>query len=170
MNMTKKIVKSLVLILSLILMTGIYIRTTSGFLASEDRKENVFTMGEVKSELKETFDGVTKSDVYVDNIGNVDMYTRADIVIYFEDENGKILPGIPEEGIDYSIELGDNWIKKGNQYYYKDIIRANESSTNLINTCTNLSNKKLVVEILTQSIQANTNDALIDAWGISDIE
>ena len=137
---------------------------TIAYLTTKGEVVNTMEIAEVESTIQETFDGTTKSDVYVENTGTVDIYTRADILIYFEDENGNVLMNEPKEGEDYTISLGNDWIKSDEKYYYKSVIHPNETSTNLINSCVNLSDKKLVVEVLTQSIQANSNEAMLDAW------
>ena len=165
---SKKLTSTLVLIMVALLSIS-SLMITIAYIVTNDSLNNVFVLGNVESEVVETFDGQTKENVYVDNTGNVPIYVRADILIYFEDEDGTISPEVPELGKDYSLSLGTNWKKINDKYYYQGILDINESSSNLINSCSNLTDKKLVVEIITQAIQANSTDALQDAWGLATI-
>ncbi|MBR2067956.1 MAG: hypothetical protein IJ875_06855, partial [Solobacterium sp.] len=163
-------IKKIMLMMALALLPLILFTTylsTLGYITAQDKVENEFNKGEVSSLLHEDFDGQTKKDVYVENNGNVDIYLRADILIYFEDEEGRVLFEKPIEGVDYQLTLGSNWKKIDNRYYYQEALSADEASSNLIETCTNLSNKKLVVEVVTQALQANDTTALQEAWGLS---
>ena len=169
MNMSSKKLTYILAIVLVALFNVTSFAMTIAYLIADDSISNNFILGNVESEVVETFDGTTKENVYINNTGNVPIYVRADILIYFEDENGIILPETPVVGSDYTLSLGNNWKKINDRYYYQDILDINQSSSNLINSCTNLSDKKLVVEVLTQAIQANTTDALQDAWGLSTI-
>jgi len=165
---SKKLTPILLFILS-VLFTTTSLALSMAYLISEDKLVNEFDIGNVESLIHETFDGTSKEDVYIENTGNVPIYARGDILVYFEDEDGNIDPKVPVLNQDYSLSLGSAWKKIDGQYYYQGIIQAGDSSSNLINTCTNLSDKKLVVEVLIQAIQANSTDALQDAWNLTTI-
>lgn len=161
----------------LCLSVGAYM--TISYLTSDSSLENTFTIASVQPEVEETFTNDVKSNVYVKNNGDIPVYIRAKIMIYYQATNGDILGDIPVEEIDYSIEypedLGKYWIQADDGfYYYKGIVGINNKSktTNLINKCTELdpdSNKHLVVDIITEAIQANPQEAVEDAWIAVDV-
>lgn len=153
---------------------------TISYLTSDSSLENTFTIASVKPDVNETFNNNIKTDVSIENTGDIPVYIRAKIMIYYQDADGKILGDIPEEDLDYSIEyptdLNTYWIQADDGfYYYKSIVGIDENgkTTNLIDKCTELdpdSNKHLVVDIITEAIQANPQDAAEDAWTAVDVK
>ena len=153
---------------------------TISYLTSDSSLENTFTIASVKPDVNETFNNNIKTDVSIENTGDIPVYIRAKIMIYYQDADGKILGDIPEEDLDYSIEyptdLNTYWIQADDGfYYYKSIVGIDENgkTTNLIDKCTELdpdSNKHLVVDIITEAIQANPQDAAEDAWPAVDVK
>ncbi len=147
---------------------------TISYLTSDSSLENTFTIASVQPTVEETFENDVKSDVYVKNNGDIPVYIRAKIMIYYQDQNKNILGDIPVVNTDYSIvyptDLDEHWIQaKDGFYYYKSIVGIDENgkTTNLIDKCTELdpdSNKHLVVDIITEAIQANPQEAVEDAW------
>lgn len=145
---------------------------TISYLTSDSSLENTFTIASVQPEVKETFENNIKQNVFIKNTGNIPVYIRAKIMIYYQDADGKILGDIPEEDLDYSIEyptdLNTYWIQADDGfYYYRDKVNSQSQTTYLIKNCEskeNNSNKHLVVDIITEAIQANPQEAVEDAW------
>lgn len=142
---------------------------TIAYLQLRSGLNNQFTVATVEPEIVETFnDGQVKSNVKVKNNGNVPVYVRCKVVVYFETKAGNISATVPKPNTDYSIKWGDNfntdWFQVGDIYYYNKPLNPNDSSSELINRCTTSSNKKLVVDISAQSIQADPSSAVADAW------
>ena len=107
-------------------------------------------------DIPETFDREEKKNVYIDLANtdtDVDCYVRAMIVITLQDDDGNTIAQTPVEGIDYTISLGSDWQYIAPYYYYKGIVPANGTTTNLINSCKSLNTEyHLVVDILSQTI------------------
>lgn len=157
--------------IGLVLCLGIGAYMTISYLSSGSSLQNQFKIASVDPEVIETFDGKVKSNVYVQNNGDIPVYIRAKIMIYYQDTNGNILGDILGENdyeITYSTDLKGNWIKATDGfYYYKNKVEANDRTTNLIDECTesnSYSDRNLVVDIVAETIQANPKDAVEEAW------
>lgn len=148
---------------------------TLAWLSHQSGLTNQFKLGEVSAKVDETFNGSTKSDVKVTNTGSVPAYIRASIEIYWQDENGDTLWGEPEVGTDYSIQMnlpssgtdGGQWLLGADGfYYYTKPVEPDQATAILIKECKELGadSKSLVVDIAAQSIQAQPEDAVLDAW------
>lgn len=153
---------------------------TLAWLSHQSGLTNQFELGEVSAKVDETFNGSTKSDVKVTNTGSVPAYIRASIEIYWQDENGDTLWGEPKEGMDYSIQMnlpssetdGGQWLLGADGfYYYTKPVEPDQATAILIKECKELGadsheqdGKSLVVDIAAQSIQAQPEDAVLDAW------
>lgn len=101
---------------------------------------NEFTPGEVTIQVDETFDGSTKSDVRIENTGNVPAYIRVALVPAWVDDEGNIAAK-PASLDDCTITLGDNfnqfWFEGTDGFYYcKTFINPDESTPILIKSCT----------------------------------
>ena len=165
--------KYLLIVLGVILVISI----TSGTIAfynSISSKNNTFEVGEVKSDVSEEFDNIIKKNVSIINNGNVKEYIRVFVNIYYKDTNGVILSDTPVKDIDYSLSLSNssNWLYNStdNFYYYKLPINPNENTDILINECKELIShidKRLNVDILSQSIQAEPVNAVISSWHVN---
>lgn len=149
--------------------------TTIGWLTSRDRTANSFTVGTVAAQVQEIFPSpyTKKSDVKVENTGDVPIYIRAVVSIYWQTENGTMLAGMPEENLDYTITWSGslNWKKQGDIYYYTQPLPPKAVTDVLIESCEQKSNfgeeEKLMVDISVQAIQAQPATAVYDAWGIT---
>lgn len=151
---------------------------TVAYLIKQNSIKNQFVMGEVKTDVIESFDANNniKQDVSIKNIGNVPSYIRATITISWKDKDGNILEGIPKENEDYSIKFSEssNWLK-GNDgyYYYKTPIEPNNSTDILIEECRQIKeyeDRTLEVSIVNQAIQSNTSKAVKEAWKIDIVD
>ena len=161
-------------LLSLSLLLAASLGTTIAYLmANTDDTVNVFTPGEVQTEIEEDFDGEVKENVTVKNTGNVDAYLRAAIVVTWQDEEGNILASVPVLGTDYEMTLGTDtgWFQaEDGYYYYSRPVPAGGKSGILIESCKPLVEKEgcvLSVEILSSAIQSTPADAVTEAWGVT---
>ena len=108
-----------------------------------------------------------KENVFVKNEGTATAYMRATVSVYWEDLDGNQLWEVPKEGSDYTMKWGNavseganpRWILGDDGYYYwSDPVGANEQTENLIDKATQsgtIGDKRLVVDISTQALQAN---------------
>lgn len=169
--------KILTIVLSLVLLAGILTAGTIAYLQQEAKLSNTFVVGQVQAEVSEQFKNDVKSEVSIENKGNVDAYIRAKILIYFVDRDGNPTGEVPVEGTDYTMSMGEsidsNWIKSTSEYYYyKNAVAPGQKTDLLIKECKRVENspvykddnRRLVVDIVGEAIQANA-PAVQDAWG-----
>ena len=99
-------------------------------------------------------------------IGNVPIYIRVYLNIEKRSEDVTIYSSLLDN--EYNLVLSDssNWIKIGDYYYYKLIVKPNDATDVLINTFSK-NNEDVYLDITSQAIQANPSRAAIDAWGVS---
>lgn len=135
----------------------------------QDNVINTFTRGEIKPSIEETFDAssTVKENVFVKNEGTAPAYMRAAVSVYWEDLDGDQLWETPAENVDYTITWGSaisesanpHWILGDDGYYYWSVpVEAGGTTSNLINSVEKKGDhgdKRLVVDIATQALQAN---------------
>ena len=131
--------------------------------ASTPTVTNVFEPGKVPPEIDEDLEGNVKKNVTVKNMGNVDAYIRAKIVVTWQDDQGNVYPVMPV-GTDYTIAYGDAWTKESDGFWYYNgkvgAVAPNNETEVLITECKPVDGKApagytLHVEILAQAIQAD---------------
>lgn len=173
--------KPVTLLVSLLLLLGIAIGSTVAFLATRTAaKKNTFTPSKVSSQVTESFDGTTKSNVAVKNTGDIDAYLRATVnITWRKDQNTAdqtVTAKVPQEGVDYTItySAGTGWAKGEDGYwYYLTPVAPGESTGNLIESCKLLPGAKvptgyhLSVEIIASAIQSVPAKAVGEAWGVT---
>lgn len=138
------------------------------WLTAQSQVGNVFAPGETSVDIEEEFDGTTKKNVYVKNSGNVPVYVRAAVSVYWKDSDGNILGDIPGTE-DYTVEwnLYDGWVQGiDGLYYFTDPVTA--QTTNLIDSASQTKQyddgRVFYIDISAQSIQAEPSDAVLEAW------
>ena len=151
------------------------------WLTASDHIINEFDLGAVNPDVNE--DGPeedqpfeegdkVKQNVDVTNNGNVPIYVRAQVSIYWQDENGNQLWEEPVADEDYTITWGNdsNWAKGSDGFYYwTQPLDAGETTGLLIDKLTWTSadssdGRTLVCDIAVQGIQAEPADAVKEAW------
>lgn len=154
------------------------------WLTGTDQVINMFDLGRVETEVNE--DGPdenqpfekgdnVKQNVDVTNRGNVPIYVRAQVNIYWQDANGNQLWEAPEEGTDYTITWGNDqkWAKGSDGFYYwAEPLKAGETTGLLINKLTwttvdSSNGRTLVCDIAVQGIQADPAEVVQEAWGVT---
>lgn len=143
---------------------------TISYLISDSSLNNQFTIASVTPEIKEVYDYKnTKQNVQVTNNGDIPIYVRVKVMIYFKDANENIIGDKPIEGTDYNLS-GKNtseWKEINGYYYYLSPLEVNGCTKNLFDEfMSNLGvddDRTLVVDIACQSIQASS-DAIDYAW------
>ncbi len=155
-NMKKK--SFLALALTVLLLAVAVSGTVAYLVTNSEPVENTFEYGKVSCTITEDFDKITKKNVQVKNTGNVDAYIRAAIVVTWKDSKGYTMPVQPEEGTDYTLELGSSWTKHGDYYYYNGKVAPDGSTGDLIVSCSPTKQyedgRKLCVEVIGSAIQA----------------
>ena len=152
------------------------------WLVQSDFKVNAFDIGEVEVEINEDFKGpyTVKKDVTVTNRGSVPAYVRAQVNIYWVDEQGNQLWEAPVKDTDYKvaepgIHADTGWAEgTDGLYYWKTPLKPGDTTKNLIDEISQTEDqrkqyndgRKLVVDIAVQSIQYEPADAVNEAWGV----
>ena len=179
------------LLASLVLLLSVSVVGTVAYLMhSTEDVTNTFTLGQVPNKVVETIEDNVKKDVKIQNLGDVDAYVRAAVVVNWieTDASGNQLGISAVEPItnldcdhtdcdcDYKINwsgIADgSWKEDGGYYYYTGKVSPNEKTSPLFTGCTQLKfpkNRILSVEIMGQTIQAdgmgsNDKTPVEDAW------
>ena len=167
--------KATMLLTSLALLLTLLIGGTVAFMIVKDGPiTNLFASSMVTCEVEETFADGVKSNVTIKNTGDTTAYIRAAIVVTWKDaENGNVYGGKPVAGTDYTISLNEtDWfLGSDGFYYYKNPVAAENSTTNLIISCSPVANETpagygLNVEILGSAIQSVPDSVVEDHWGV----
>ncbi|MBQ7094460.1 MAG: hypothetical protein IJN84_08090 [Clostridia bacterium] len=162
--------KSLTLMVSLALALTIGVVGTVAYLVTNtDPVVNTFTPADYDIEINETLEDGAKKNVTVTNDGEVPMYIRVALVVTWTDAEGNVIVK-PEGASMTGIPTGDvgNWKMVGDYWYYNTAVAPNATTDEIIGEAeaTGLTEGvKANLEILVQGIQAEPEQAVIDAWG-----
>ena len=150
---------------------------TVAFLVTKtDSVVNTFTPSKVTTYVEEEFNGQTKSNVKIQNTGNIDAYIRVAVVANWIDKDGNVYGGAtPEAGKDYTLTPktgeNENWFQGSDGYYYcKTAIESGSETPVLIESCAKTTGAEvpegydLQVTILADGIQSVPADAVQQAW------
>ena len=151
------------------------------WLTASGQVQNQFEVGEVKPTVNEkgpegddSFDNEVdsvKRDVTVTNKGNVPIYVRAQVNIYWQDANGNQLWDGPENGYKLVMGTSQSWVRGADGFYYwTKPLDPNAKTDNLLDSLTNNSigeYPQLVCDIAVQGIQADPTEAVEEAWGVT---
>lgn len=161
--------RTVILLASLTLLMGLTIGSTAAYLVTHTSQvTNTFTPAKVSCVINETFKDNVKSDVTIKNMGNVDAYIRAKVIISWTDADGNIVPAPFGDPV---FTTGANWSlnEVDGIYYYSERVARCNSTTNLINSIApgdETNGYRLKVDIIADAIQADGMGATSaqDAW------
>lgn len=171
--MKKRTRKMSAVLLAVVILAACAVGGTLAWVATHTNPVvNTFTPGKVTSEVVETLNGDTKSDVQIKNTGNVDAYIRATVVINLVDTEGNVSATSAKDCYTVTGFPGSKWFQKGSYYYYTDKVAAQDTTGNLIDLIKPTENipkdLHLQVTILAEAIQADgtngTTPVVQDAW------
>lgn len=153
-----------------ILVLGMVGGSLAYLFTNTDDVTNTFTPATIGVDIDENLTEQTKSNVRFQNTGDLPVYMRAKVIVNWEDENGNIVADVPEG---YSVTrsaLGQGWTAHGDGYfYYNQPVDAGEYSGVLYDSITAVYPEDheyyLLVDVLVETIQAEPEQAVIDAWG-----
>lgn len=151
--------------------------TVAGTLAylvdSTDPVTNTFTPAHVSTAVDETFENGVKSDVKIQNTGDIPAYIRAAVIINWADANGNV-SATPVKTTDYTIKwTKEGWVEHGGYYYYTAPVAVGALTGQLFTGCelakgvTPPEGYSLQVTILADGIQSEPADAVTQAWGVT---
>lgn len=160
-----------ILILSLLLLLAVGVGGTVALLkTATNQVTNTFTPAEVEIEPDEITTATTKSDIKFKNTGDVPVYVRATLVIYWTDTiNGEVQTIAPPAG---SVVNGGSvqpgWFQVGQIYYYSGPVAPTDSTTVMLDTITvtvpDGSTAQCHIDVRAEAIQAEPQSAVEDAW------
>jgi len=183
--------KTYIVVILLIIASMCLITTTIAFITRSIIAENIITFGNLKMQLIETtldennverevvnneiLDITNHSNVSrivkIKNMGNHEFFARISLGIIGIDENNEEFNA--NKLVSYNLNTED-WVYRDGWYYYKKIIKGNETTSNLIteinfdinNITINYPGGKFKFDINAEVVQAenNANDVL-DAVG-----
>ena len=138
-------------------------------MAQSEPVQNNFTYAHVSCKIDEKFDGTTKSDVKIQNTGDIPAYLRACNVVTRKDASGNV-SAVPVKDSDSTMTMGTGWTKGTDGYWYCNTeVDAGRETSALITTCEKKGNAPkdydLSVEILADAIQSEPANAVKEAWG-----
>lgn len=155
----------------IVLLAGAVGGTWAFLVAQSEPVQNNFTYAHVSCKIDETFDGTTKSDVKIQNTGDIPAYIRARIVVTWKDASGNV-SAVPVKDTDYTIAFNENekdWTQQGDYWYCNTAVDAGGETPVLITKCEKKGNAPkdydLSVEILADAIQSEPASAVTEAWG-----
>ena len=155
--------KKIITLLALVLLLTLVITGTVAFLATGTNSiVNTFTPSHVTTQVVETLDGNTKSDVMIKNTGDTSAYIRATYVVNWVDSNGNVYAAQPVAGTAYTVSVNETDWTQGttDRYWYCDSVIAPGNMTPvLINSIAPVDGKApegytLQVTIIAEGIQS----------------
>ena len=156
---------------------------TLAFMFKKAEKTNRFISAEVSCAVREKTDGseVTgiaavgseKSDIRVENTGNVKEFIRLRLVSYYVDANGDIAGTAASQYP--NLTLKNNWIAGANHTYYYPYPTEPGNSTGILCEPVTLGQTQLadgktvyqVIEVIAEAVQAEPISAVQEAWGVT---
>lgn len=178
--MRKTTKRTLLTALMIVLIMTVTVSGTLAYLIAQSGEvENVFEPTEVTCEVTESFDGNVKSNVRIQNTGDVSAYIRAAIVVTWQDANGNVHAETPVLGTDYSMTINsDAWKLKDGFYYHLTAIDPNGKTPALITKCEVLAaapatGYTLHVEIIAGAIQSEGGAVTVGSdggWTITPVQ
>ena len=169
-------------ILPLVLIVALLVSISAGvvwavqFMTTEDDPVvNTFTPAQTSIEVKESFDGTVKENVYIANTGSTAdskgpaVYVRVKLLAYWYALDSEHIAA--KSNWTPSFTPGTDWILIGDYYYYKKPIAAGENTSNLISSITLERNEtdgtRQVLEIAAEAIQSTPATAVSTAWSVA---
>lgn len=149
--------------------------TMAFLLDTTSRVENTFTPAEVKISINETVENNTKSGISFTNSNDpksVPVYVRATLVIYWKDTiDGaeELVPAPAGASVSVPAEMGQDWIKVGDIYYYTVPVAPDGTTTAMLMNAVTVtipegSTAKCYIDVRAEAIQAEPKTAVETAW------
>lgn len=175
--------RSLLTLVLALAVAGVAVGGVIAWLTASSDLTNTFALGTVDPGLNE--DGpkeneqfqkgdTIKQNVDVTNNGNIPIYVRAQVNIYWIDADGNQLWEEPEEDADYTIEWGSltapGWQQGSDGFYYWTTPLSVGDTTGFlikkIEDKTTRADRQLVCDVAIQGIQAEPAAAVQEAWSV----
>ena len=132
-----------------------------------------YVFGIPGEENLDMMNALEKSDIRVENTGNVKEFIRLRLVSYYVDSNGDIVGTVSSQYP--ALTLKNGWITGANHtYYYPYSVEPGEATGILCEPFTLgqklLANGKTVyqvIELIAEAVQAEPSNAAQEVWGVT---
>lgn len=159
------------IVMATVLLLALAIGGTVAWLSTQDTPiTNTFTPSKVACEVQEEFNGTVKSDVNVNNTGDIAAFIRVKLVTYRTNDQGQHIGGTAE----ISFKPGAGWVKHGDYYYYTKPVEPNQApddalinSIQLTKDYTDADGGRQAIDVMAEAIQSVPQAAVQAAWGLS---
>lgn len=170
-------------IVLVILTTAAAVGVTLAFMFKKAEKTNIFVSGQAACAVHEKMDGTDvtgnsaigseKSEIRVENTGNVKTFIRIRMVSYYADTTGNIAGTASSEFPVLTLKNG--WIAGENHTYYYPYPVEPGAMTEILCEPVTLGQTQLadgtavyqVLEVFAEAVQADPVTAVQEAWGVS---
>ena len=168
-------VKRTALVLLAVLLVTATVWTTVAFLVDRSPSlDNTFVPVAVACQVREDFDPTAnvKSNVSVQNTGDISAYVRATVVVTWVSENsGTTYGGAPKAEVDYTVAFAnDGWEKGSDGFYYCTTpVLPGDATPTLIRSISPVAGRApegyvLSVQVIASAIQSEPAEAVESAW------
>lgn len=176
LKMTKK--KLLAAIVSTALLCGVGVGGTVAWLHDSDQVTNKFDLASTGGNIDEGFDEVEKTNVKVQNTGEIPAYIRVAVsASWTVDAEGTQLANVSaKDTYNETHSTSNKWVKYGDYWYYTEPVEAGKFTDILFTsvkpkTSADLGEKykglHFRFDVSAQLIQAEPSDAVEEAWGVT---
>lgn len=157
-------------IISVVLILTLAVGGTIAFLSTKtDPVVNTFNPSQVTCSVVENFDGKTKTNMNVENTGDIPAFIRVKLVAYRTNDQGQHIGGVSEVP---AFTLGKDWAKCGDYYYYTCPVAPGATPADslaevikLTENYTDVDGGHQSIDVIAEAIQAGPEAAVKAAWG-----
>lgn len=157
-------------IISVVLILTLAVGGTIAFLSTKtDPVINTFNPSQVTCSVVEDFDGKTKTNVNVENTGDISAFIRVKLVTYRTNDQGQHIGGTASLP---AFTLGTGWVKCGDYYYYTYPVAPGATPADslaevikLTENYTDVDGGHQSIDVIAEAIQAGPEAAVKAAWG-----
>ena len=157
-------------IISVVLILTLAVGGTIAFLSTKtDPVVNTFNPSQVTCSVVEDFDGKTKTNVNVENTGDIPAFIRVKLVAYRTNDQGQHIGGVSDVP---AFTLGKDWAKCGDYYYYTCPVAPGATPADslaevikLTENYTDVDGGHQSIDVIAEAIQAGPEAAVKAAWG-----
>lgn len=151
---------------------ALIVGSTVALLVSDSvQKQNVFVPGVVDCEVDETFDGIQKTSIRIQNTGNTPAYIRVNFASYMQNTAGVV---VGQTATVPDITLATGWVYGADgYYYYKYPVAPGAYTGEMLGAPIVLKQNKdadgnvvsnQVIEVFAGAVQAYPSDAVVQSW------
>lgn len=173
------------IILALVIAVSVAaVGTTLAFMFRKAAAKNSFVPASVTCKVYERFeggtytegehDGTRKTDIKVENTGNIEAYIRLRLVSYWRDADGNTV-GVPSVMPNVSLYDNSGWMRGSDDtYYYTLPVKPEELTpvlcrTIMLETSADADGNTVyqTLEVFAEAIQSSPDNAVEKAWGVT---